>query len=179
MSVSTALPAVDSLVTALPQSHGERRFHRLATIRRREGIALRTVARLLGVDLAEAARQEQETTDLPLSTLYKWQAALGVPLTELLLDSEEDLSPAVAQRSQLIKVMKTATTIQSKADTPSIRRLADTLVDQLLQVMPELEGVGPWQDYAGGRRNREKCGRAVERRVPPALSRKLEGDEAA
>jgi transcriptional regulator with XRE-family HTH domain len=180
MNISPAMPTVESLVPALAPSRPERRFHQLATIRRREGVALRTVARLLGIDLAEAARQEQETTDLPLSILYKWQAALGVPLAELLIDSEETLSPAVAQRSQLIKVMKTAATLQSKADTAPVRRLAETLVGQLLQVMPELEGVGPWQDYAGGRRNREPCGRVVERQIPPALSRKLEsGDEAA
>lgn len=155
-------------------------LHRLATVRRRQGVALRTVARYLNVDMEEAARQEQETTDLTVSTLQRWQEVLDVPIAELLIESEEMLSGPVMERARLIKVMKTAATILDKSDSPRVRRLAETMMTQLVEIMPELEGIGPWHEQTGARRGREECGRIAERQVSSGLSRVLEkGDEAA
>jgi transcriptional regulator with XRE-family HTH domain len=154
-------------------------LHRIGAVRRQQGVALRTVARLMGVDVAEAARQEVETCDLPLSVLHQWQRILDVPLSELLVESEPELSAPVLERARLIKVMKTAATILERAENPRIGRLAEMLVEQLVEIMPELAEVGPWHDMPGGRRTRDDLGRIAERPIPSHLSRRIEGDEAA
>ena len=155
-------------------------LHRVGVVRRRQGVALRTVARYLNVEIEEAARQEQGETDLTVSMLQRWQEVLEVPIAELLVESDEMLSGPVMERARLIKVMKTAVTILEKAETPRVRRLAETMVTQLVEIMPELEGIGPWHEQTGARRSRDECGRIAERQVPGGLSRAMEkGDEAA
>ena len=93
----------------VPANH--RALHRLATVRRLQGISRRTVARRLNVEVAEIRRQEEETNDLPLSVLYEWQKALDVPVAELLVESEDALSQPLLQRAQLVRLMKTALAI--------------------------------------------------------------------
>ena len=150
-------------VVALPTA--DRPLHRLATVRRREGISRRTVARRLKTSISEVKRQERETADLTLSTLYKWQEALEVPVSELLVDSNEPLSSPVWNRAKLLRIMKTAVTILERTRQTSIRRLAQTLVDQLIELMPELEGVSPWP-AVGKSRLPSDYGQAVHRRLP-------------
>lgn len=169
-SVESTQPAKKSSGKAL---------HRIADVRRRQGVALRTVARVLNVEVEEAARQEQEDCDLPLSTLQKWQAVLDVPIAELLVESDELLSAPVMERARLLRVMKTAATILEKADGPRIRRLAETLVKQLVEIMPELEGIGPWHEYIGPRRRRDECGRIAERQLSSGLSRAIDSPDHA
>lgn len=120
------------------------RYHRLAEVRIRQGVTRRTMARRMKVDVRTVKREEDPTNDLPLSVLYRWQRALQVPLTELLSDIEEPLSTPVLQRARLLRMMKTARAIQAKTKQASVRYLADMLVSQILEIMPELEGVGPW-----------------------------------
>ena len=62
----------------LPLHAESRLLHRLATVRRLQGISRRTVARRMNVEVSEIRRQEEETADLPLSKLYEWQKALEV-----------------------------------------------------------------------------------------------------
>jgi transcriptional regulator with XRE-family HTH domain len=159
---------------------GQELLHRIALVRRRQGVALRTVARYLDVDIEEAARQEQPDSDLPLSSLRRWQQVLEVPLSELLVESHDELSAPVLERARLIKVMKTAATILEKSESSRVRRLSETLIAQLIEIMPELEGVGPWHDMTTPRRRRDDLGRAAERQIPAPLGRDLEsGDHAA
>ena len=42
--------------------------------------------------------------------------------------------------------------------------MAETLVEQLVEIMPELKNVSPWHTY-GQRRSLEEYGRVVERRL--------------
>jgi hypothetical protein len=154
-------------------------LHRIALVRRQQGVALRTVARHLNVDLEEAARQEHECSDLPLSTLQGWQQVLDVPIAELLVESDDMLSGPVMDRARLIKVMKTAASILDRSDSPRVRRLSETLIAQLIEIMPELEGIGPWHEQTTPRRRREDYGRIVERQIP-TLGHDMEaGDHAA
>ncbi len=128
-------------------------LHRLATVRRLQGISRRTLARRMNVDVAEVRRQEDETNDLPLSVLYEWQKALDVPIAELLVESAEDaLSQPLLQRAQLVRLMKTALALVEQADNDATRAMAQTLVDQLVAVMPELQGISAW--HAVGKRRR-------------------------
>jgi transcriptional regulator with XRE-family HTH domain len=138
----------------------------LAEVRRQERISRRTVARELHVDLATVQQQEQESTDLPLSTLYRWRDVLKVPLVELLIDSNEHLSPPVLKRAHLVLIMKTACAILERAHQPVVRNLAQNLVESLVALMPELKGVAAW-NVVGRRRKRNDYGVAASRRFLP------------
>ncbi|OHB85907.1 MAG: hypothetical protein A2V98_14525 [Planctomycetes bacterium RBG_16_64_12] len=141
-----------------------RPLHQLARVREREGISRRTVARRLNIDVRRVKLQEKENTDMLLSTLYQWQSVLEVPVAELLVDSNDPLSPAVLKRAQTLRLMKTAKAIYERALQPSIRRMAQMLIEQLLEIMPELADVTPWH-AVGQRRTQAELGAAARRRL--------------
>lgn len=172
-SVNSITPEVPvTPAGALPLVGGSRPLHRLAEIRRRQGVSRRTMARRLRVDVATVKRQEDPTTDLPLSTLYAWQQALEVPLAELLVETDEPLSPPVLKRARMVRLMKTALAIRDRAQQAPIRRMAQMLIEQLLEIMPELEGISPWH-AVGRRRGQNELGQAALRTLPSDLARGL------
>ncbi len=144
--------------------NGKRILHRLAAVRRQQGISQRNAARRMNLDIATVRQQEEETSDMTLSMLYQWQKILEVPVAELLVDSEGPLSPPVMQRAQMVKVMKTVAAIVEKAESASLKRLLQMLCNQLLEIMPELSDVAPWH-AVGQRRTLDEYGRAVERQM--------------
>ncbi len=148
-----------------------RSLHRLATVRRQQGVSLRNMARRMNVDMSTIREQEDETADLPLSVLYQWQKILEVPIAELLVDMNSPLSPPVMERARMVKVMKTVAAITEKANTPSLKRLLQMLCEQLREIMPELTDVAPWHSV-GQRRTLEEYGRAVERQMPDSVFRR-------
>ncbi len=143
---------------------GKRPLHRLGTVRRSQGISRRTVARRLNTEVATVRLQEREHADMLLSKLYEWQQALDVPVEELLVEAGDPLSTPVLKRAQLVRVMKTAQAILGQAKQTRVRRMAQTLVDQLIELMPELAEVGPWH-AVGKRRRRDEFGAAAQRRL--------------
>lgn len=151
----------------VPRDEATRPLHCIAEVRRRQGVSLRGVSRQLKLGMRELRQQEQETTDLRLSDLYRWQQALEVPLVELLVDSDGPLSGPVMERARLVKIMKTAAAILESAEKPGVRRLAQTLVDQLIELMPELQGISAWH-AVGQRRTLDEVGRAAEREISTA-----------
>ena len=148
---------------ATPNRDGARRFHRIQEIRRREGMSLRSAARQLGCDTRTVRMQELSTTDLRISDLHRWQKALDVPIAELLCESEQALSGPVMERARMVRLMKTAAAIQERAAGGPVGRLAEMLVEQLVEIMPELKEVGPWHSV-GQRRATNEFGRTFERR---------------
>lgn len=142
-------------------------LHRLKQVRRQQQVSLRTIARRLNIGVAEARRQEDPKTDLPLNQLYAWQRALNVPVAELLVDSHLELSAPIYQRAQLVRLMKTVASMFEYADTEPVRRLTDMLFEQLTEIMPELAEIGPWQ-ASGSQRTLEDVGQAYERRFSQA-----------
>ncbi len=140
-------------------------LHRLAAVRRQQGISPRNMARRLNVDVATVLKQEEETTDLPLSTLYAWQQVLEIPVADLLVDDDAPLSAPVYERARMVKVMKTAAAILEKAPSKSVKRLATMLIEQLVEIMPELRDVSAWHTI-GQRRTLDDFGRVVERQLP-------------
>ncbi len=150
----------------------QRPLHRLATVRKQQGISHRNVARRLGVDVPTVIEQEQEEADLPLSVIYAWQRVLDVPVAELLVDTDAPLSPPVMERARLVKLMKTAAAIMEKAHSNSLKRLVTMMVEQLLEIMPELRDVSAWHTV-GQRRTLDDYGRAVERQLPDDLLRRM------
>jgi transcriptional regulator with XRE-family HTH domain len=142
-----------------------RPLHRLATVRKQQGISQRNVARHLGVETATVCQLEHEATDLPLSLIYAWQKVLDVPAAELLVDSNAPFSPSVLHRARLIRVMKTTASIREKVHTKSLKSLVATFAEDLLEIMPELREVAGW-NTVGRRRALDELGQVVERQLP-------------
>ncbi|MBX9790963.1 MAG: helix-turn-helix domain-containing protein [Pirellulales bacterium] len=153
-------------------------LHRVGEVRQMQRITVREAQRHLGLSPDEIRRQEQSDCDLKISELYAWQQVLGVPVAELFADPGLNLSPPVQKRAEMVKVMKTAVTLVEKARQPNVKALAQRLVEQLLEVMPELKGINPWPSV-GVRRTKRELGRAaLGIRVPRELmfSEVLSGD---
>jgi hypothetical protein len=72
--------------------------------------------------------------------------------------------------------MKTAAAIQDQAPTPAVRRMADTLVAQLVELMPELAHVSPWPTY-GQRRSLDEFGRVFEQQYSTDLGAAFSDDD--
>jgi len=149
-----------------PQPAEAAGLHRIREVRRQQGVSPRCAARQLQLDMRSLRRQESPQTDLRLSELYAWQQVLDVPIADLLVDSDGPLSQPVMKRAQMLRLMKTAGSIMENAPNKQIRRMAQMLVEQLIEIMPELEGVTPWHEV-GQRRSLEELGRAVDRTVTP------------
>ena len=154
-----------------PGSASGRPRQRLAKARRQQGMSLRTMARRLGVDVATIVAQEQETADPSLSVIYAWQRILDVPVADLLEESDARLSAPVFERARLVKLMKTAAAILEKAHSNSLRGLVTALIEQLVEIMPELRDVTAW-NTVGQRRTLDDYGRVAERQVPDDFARR-------
>ncbi len=139
-----------------------KRLHRIATVRRQQGLSLRSASRQLGTDLKSVRSQESEDSDIRLSDLYEWQRVLGVPVNELLSEPTSPLSRPVMERARLVRIMKTVKALVENETSPSANRLAQTLEQQLIEMMPELAEVGAWHSV-GQRRSLDEYGRAAER----------------
>jgi transcriptional regulator with XRE-family HTH domain len=157
-----------------PVSH--ERLHRLVDVRRREGLTRRAVARRMGVSIREVEQQEQPCSDILVSDLRRWQQALAVPISELLDEPEGELSPPIRLRAQMTLVMKTIRSVQQRAKQVSVRRLAETLAGQLIELMPELADTAPWPTV-GHRRKRDDMGQAFFRRLSLDPLDELDGPE--
>lgn len=143
-------------------------LHRISEVRRQQGVSLRAAARRMGKEVSRLKVQERETTDLHLSDLYQWQQALDVPVTDLLVEQQAPLSRPVMERAQMVRLMKTASALLEQSQSVATRRMAQMLVEQLVEIMPELAEVSPWHTV-GQRRSLDEYGRAFDRRVSDEL----------
>jgi len=148
-------------------------LHRLGAVRRQEGVSRRTIARRLGIGVREVQAQEEECADLPLSVLYRWKEILNVPLSELLEEDVEESSAPIMFRAKLVRVMRTAATILERTKNPATHRMAQFMVEQLIEIMPELKDTTPWPSV-GKRRSRRELGRAAQFRLPDDVMRDLD-----
>ena len=146
-------------------------YHRIAEVRRSQGVTLRNVARRLGLSLPLVRRQECADCDLRLSDLQRWQDVLEVPIAELLVEGEGQLSGPVLERSRMVKLMKTAAAIRERTEGTPVGRMVKMLIEQILEIMPELSDVGPWHSV-GQRRPLDDLGRAARMAVPEELFRR-------
>jgi transcriptional regulator with XRE-family HTH domain len=151
-------------VASSPAKRSEKPLHRIGEVRREQGTSLRSVARNLGTDIRLLRMQEEENYDLRLSDLYRWQQALEVPVADLLVETAEPLSRPVMERAKMLRVMKTAQAILEKAESAPVKRMAQMLVEQLVELMPELKGVSAWHTV-GQRRSLDELGAVAQRVV--------------
>ena len=148
-------------------------LHRISDVRRSQNLSIATLAKRLEMEVETVREAEQPTTDMLLSTLYKWREALDVPAAELLVEPDELPTNPIRNRGKLLRIMKTARTICEDAHENSVKLLAQTLVDQLVDLMPELETVTSWPSVGQSRHNKE-YGQTAYRRVDSSLSRAIE-----
>jgi transcriptional regulator with XRE-family HTH domain len=139
-------------------------LHRIHEVRLQQGMSLRTASRHLGLDVRTIRAQEQATSDLRLSDLYRWQSALEVPVQELLVETEEPLSRPVMERARMVRLMKTAAALLEDAPNTNTRLMAQNLIEQLCEIMPELKEVGPWHSV-GQRRTLDEVGRIAQQPI--------------
>jgi transcriptional regulator with XRE-family HTH domain len=158
---------------AAGQERSRQQLHRLAAVRQQEGLSQHTIARRLGIGLREVQAQEQGSADLTLSMLYRWKESLNVPISELLKEDVGEPSSPVMFRGKLLRVMKTAVTILERTRNAATHRRAQFMVEQLIEIMPELKDTTPWPSV-GKRRSRRELGRAGRLRLPANLMRDLD-----
>jgi hypothetical protein len=149
----------------VPVSSEKQPLHRIADVRRRQGISVRSAARRMHTSIDQVRRQEDPTCDMLLSELLRWQEALDVPLADLLVETNAPLSEPVMIRARLLRVMKTVRAIKETATSSSIQRFATMLEQQLVELMPELKDVAAWHSI-GQRRSPNELGRTAERVLP-------------
>jgi hypothetical protein len=159
--------AAESAVPAVP-SNESRVLHRLAEVKTQQGLSTRVLAKRLGTTTQELDRQISPFSDLRLSELYKWQAALDVPVAELLVSPRPTLSPAIDRRARLVRLMKSVRSLQRLADSDELQILAQRLADQLIEIMPELVDVDSWP-AVGPRRSSDDISGLELRSVPESV----------
>jgi transcriptional regulator with XRE-family HTH domain len=140
------------------------KLQNLGAARRRQGLSIRCVAQRLGMTVNDVRAREDEASDMLISELYHWQSALDVPVEELLCEPSDALSTRILTRARMLRIMKTALAMRRQARSEAERRLARLLVDQLLEIMPELKEVSAWPTV-GQRRTTEEYGRIAENPV--------------
>jgi transcriptional regulator with XRE-family HTH domain len=155
-------------VPQLSAAESKRPLHRIADVRKRQGISARSAARRMHTSIDQVRRQEEPACDLLVSELLRWQQALEVPVADLLVESEAPLSEPVLTRARLLRIMKTVRAIKETSTSSSIQRFASMLEEQLVEVMPELKDVAAWHSI-GQRRSPNEVGRTAERTLPDSF----------
>ncbi len=140
------------------------KLHRISTVRQQQGVSLRSASRQMGRPMSVVRSQEDECQDLRISDLIRWQKVLGVPLQDLLVEGDPSLSRPVMERARLVRLMKTAAALADSVESEGCKRMSTMLIQQLVEIMPELKEVSAWHSV-GQRRSLDEYGRIVDRRI--------------
>ncbi len=143
------------------KSCGAPSLHRIAEVRAQQGLSLRAISRRSGVDIQDLKQQELPDSNLTLIDLTRWAKALEVPIENLIVDHDSELSDPVQSRAAMVKVMKTVVALTEVAASPRVARLTTMLREQLIELMPELAEIGGWPNF-GSRRPSDQQGRIGE-----------------
>ncbi|MEQ8849283.1 helix-turn-helix transcriptional regulator [Botrimarina sp.] len=156
--------------TATPTESLPNRRHRIAEVRRQQGVSVRSAARRMGVPMQQVRAEERPDSDLKLSDLARWERALEVPLSNLLVDDNAPLSEPVMKRAKWLRLMKTIKALVELNASPAATRMAQMLEQQVVDVAPEMADVGAWHSV-GQRRTQDEMGRVVENTLPRTFAR--------
>ena len=169
-TVDTIIHQAGSLV---PEPFPQHPLHRLAVMRNEQGISLSKIAKMLGITIAEARRQELETTDLLLSQLYCWRNVLETSIGDLLIEPEHIPTNPIKCRSQLVKMMKSVRSILETTKEKGTRTFAETLAALFIEMMPELQHITAWPSVGKAREQRD-LGQAAYRHFDTVIARLIE-----
>ncbi len=133
-----APPACNEEIVVLGRTTPQIVLHRLEAARRAKGVPRRELARRLGITVQER-RATEESADLSISTLCHWASELHVPISELVVETDDCLTPTHLAGSQAARLMKLAAKLRDRSRRRSIQRLAQTFVEQLTEILPSLE----------------------------------------
>ena len=147
---------------SLPVEQADRPMNRIAFVREQQEMTLRSVARHTGIDVRTLRKQEKPTANLTLTELANWSKALDVPVVNLIEEPESTLENPVKKRAAMVRIMRSAMSLQEEASSEKMCALTATLVSQLVELMPELDGLAAWPQY-GQRRGPDEVGRVAER----------------
>lgn len=169
----------DKPVSSSRSLNAERRFpskstrplHFIASTLRKQNATLAGCARRLGLTPAEAAAQARPDADLTLSQLYAWRAVLDVPTSELIPFVDVVPDP-IRNRALLLRTMKTARQLQNLSRGTRLEPAVASLVDQLVELMPELAETPAWPTVGQSRAPRESG--SATRRVDADFTRLIE-----
>ena len=139
----------------------KRPLHRIAEVRKLQGISIRSASRRMGIPMEQVRREEKPDSNLTMEDLVRWQQALEVPMIDLLVDENAPLSTPVLARAKWLRIMKTVKALLETTESANINRMARMLEDQVLEVMPELKDVSAWHSV-GQRRTQDEVGRIAE-----------------
>ena len=116
------------------------------------------------------ATEEDEYCNLRLSEIARWQVALGVPIAALLSEPEMGLGESTLLQTRLVRLMKTAQAILEAENRTRTARLAQNMINQLLEIMPELRDVTSWPREGSRPTFRELGLAARQLLLPPSRS---------
>lgn len=150
----------------------ERPLHRLSEVRKAQGISIANLSRRLNMASLDVREQEKPTSDMLLTQLYQWRDILDVPVSELLINPDETLDDPIKSRASLVRVMKTVRSILETSHETQVQWLAQTLFDQLVEIMPELKDVSSWPSV-GQSREFKDYGQAIYRRFDPGIEQAM------
>ena len=154
------------------KSNARLTLHRLTEVRKAQGVSIANLARRLNMDAIDVREQEKPTSDMLLSQLYRWREILDTPISELLIDPEDMLDDPIKSRASLVRIMKTVRSILETTHEKQTKRMAQTLFDQLVEIMPELKEVSAWPSI-GQSREVKDFGQAVYRRFDPGVEQAM------
>ena len=163
-TASTVFPGVPT---------SEQPLHRISEVRRAQHLSIASIAKRLHKDIAEVRNAEQPQSDILLSELYQWGEVLDVPVEELLIEPSTLPANPVRNRGLLLRIMKTVRSILEETQETRTKHLAQTLNDQLIELMPELAEITPWP-VVGHSREDKGLGAACLRRFEPGIALELE-----
>lgn len=145
-------------------------YHRIAEVRRLQGISVRSASRRMGIPMEQVRREERPDANLTMEQMIRWQKALEVPIVDLMIDDNSPLSMPVLARAKWLRLMKTVKALLESSESSSTTCMAQMLEQQVLEVMPELRDVSGWHSV-GQRRTQDELGRIAESPVSSNFAR--------
>ena len=147
------------------------RRHYIAEVIKNQKISIAHCAKRLGLTQEEVLRQIDPKSNLTLNQLFDWSEVLDVPLTEL-LPFDSSTSDPIRNRALLLRIMKTARQVQSLSANTVVQSAAETLILQLLELVPDFAMIEAWPSV--GQSRVAKVDGLSTRRVDSETSRIIE-----
>ncbi len=147
------------------------RRHYIAEVLKNQRISVAFCAKRLGVSEEEVLRQLDPKSNLTLNQLFDWSEVLEVPLPELLPFDSSTADP-IRNRALLLRIMKTARQVQSLSVHTTVQYAAETLILQLLELVPDFAMIEAWPSV--GQSRVAKVDGLSTRRVDSETSKMIE-----